>query len=339
MAEQVMLRDRPGMKVWRMGDKVIKQAYDDENWAALKNSFRFFKALRFKDVLPDLFYLDEVEHRIVMRYVEETPVKDIEWVRRQTVKLLLTLRENYIIHGDSTAPNLRLHYDNPILLDWDQAIFMHEPKPQKRPKPDAAHIWPAILAKAGDPSRVIRRWLAIREEIEYYLGWGQLVDLGCCWMDVGALAMAEGMHVTGVDDASIHSDCLEVAQGWWEKTSGSFELVHDTIANFYFEYDRRMAGTCYFPLYHDVVLLLSTWPYYVNRHGFDAGVTLLKYIKERCDILVFETQYYGDGPGIEQVKGHDDVKNLFVGVAKDVYPIVTLPVGGRDAERTTWIIR
>ena len=87
-------------------------------------------------------------------------------------------------------------------------------------------------------------------------------------------------------------------------------------------------------------LLLSVWPYLTDWYGKREAIELLEAIKAKCEILFFETQLHGDGPGPEELVTDNDVVEMLAnipGVVK-VEEIVTIPVAGRDAARTVFMV-
>jgi len=60
-------------------------------------------------------------------------------------------------------------------------------------------------------------------------------------------------------------------------------------------------------------------------------------LAKRSSQLFFETQLYGDGPGLPEHKTDDDVYKFLKQFGK-VEKLVTIPVFGRDAARSVWRI-
>lgn len=322
-----ILREREGMITYRKGDFVIKESRDLENELALRNAYRFFRALQTTPYIPT--WRSYQKGRLVYDFIEETPVTDTEVARRNVANLLQTLRDMYINHGDLTAPNFVFRDNIPVVFDWDQSIFMHEPKPQKRPKLDAYHIWPAVVDKAGDPSRVIRRWLACMPHIEYWMGWGTLVDLGTHMGDFPGMAAAQGIWSLGVDGEFIRP-CIDIAQELWSETYLHTAFLKCDIADYLNKDVSKF----------NIVMMFSTWPYIVQQHGQEKANWVLQRCINLSDIFLFETQYAGDGPGPDFITNDNDAVTYVRSVDPDIQmvPVVTLPVGGREAARTVWKI-
>lgn len=322
-----VLKDREGMLVYRDGNTAVKHARDKENIEGLRNSYRFLSKLS-PEYVPSV--VEYTGNKLAMEYIKPVEVTDTEKARRNSIKMLNHFRRKGIIHGDLTAVNIIFTHNNmPVAIDWDQSNFWSEPKPQKRPKPDAEHMWPAIVKHAGDPSRVIRRWIEVRKHIEYYLPWGTFLDLGTHQGDFVGMACAEGMTGYGVDNGQIRSDCLDTANALWK---GEFE---EDVRFILSDIDQYLQ-----PLHTNemhIGMYFSTWVYHVHDFGLQIAADTLRKAIEVCEILFFETQLFGDGPGIPQHKTIDDVYTMLSDLtSKPIEKVVTIPVGGRPAERTVW---
>jgi hypothetical protein len=321
-----LLKERVGMQIYRDGDTVVKIATDGANQEALHNSWRFLKLLEPVPYAPKPISLTGDTLR--MGFIEadtEPSLPDIEEIRMNAVKFMYHLRKVNAIHGDLTHVNFIIRNNIPVGIDWDQAIFSWEPKPQKRPNPDVHHLYTALTHLELDPSRVLRRWLNIRAwAIPYYLGWGTLVDLGTHRGDFCGLAAAEGMFATGFDNEQIRP-CIEDARKYW--------------AGFSCEFRKNQIEDISGDIRANVILLLSTWPYIVRDKSLEIAERVLRDCITNSDVFVFETQLRGDGPGPEFLKTLDDVEELLVRCgATDINQIITIPVGGRDAGRTLFAV-
>lgn len=321
--DPVILRDREGMLVYRLGDSVVKEARDEENTEALANSYRFFRALEDTPYIPEL--LGYEIGKLTYRYEEDVPVTDTEAARRNIIRMLHVFRQRHIIHGDLTRPNLLFHKGNsPVALDWDQSIFTHEPKPQKRPKSDAAHVWPAVVEKAGDPSRVIQRWIACMPHLEKYFGWGNLLDLGTHMGDFPAIASAQGLKGEGVDDEYIRP-CIQESRDMWGRYGCIF--YKEDIVSYLQQPD----------IYSEIIMMFSTWPYIVQQQGKEVADQVLQRCVDSSSVFLFETQYAGDGPGPDFLKNDEDAVD-YLSKYGETTKVITLPVPGRESSRTVWKI-
>ena len=238
--------------------------------------------------------------------------------RRNCARLLLTLKEKNIAHGDLTSKNIIVKDNSPIVVDWWQAKNLDDPTPSKRPEGDAFHLWRAAQEVSPDTSRHIRRWLAIRERV----GAGSLLDLGCADGDFCLFAASERedvlIPIIGVDkDPEAVIRMAEVCKG----VAVNYK-VRDIMKIEDFMYD--------------TVLLMSTWAYIFNRWGTGARA-LLKRITGQAGQLIFETQLYGDGPGPNFLRTDEDVYEMLRGYGS-VDRLAQIPVSGRNAARSVWLV-
>lgn len=329
----MILRKREGMLVQKdMQGKLLKESFNRKEADWLLNSWRFLQAMKGTGFTPQPIGLEipanAPEHvHVRMEFIEATPVTDKMEAFRNGLHLLLTLRQKEIVHGDLTDVNVIWRDNIPVAIDWDQSNFaICEARPQKRPKDDATHFYPVILARAGDPSRLLRRWMAVRDAISYYRGWGSFLDIGTHKGETVAMARIDGMAPIGIDNETIRP-CIHIASDWWRKYGCRFSRV-DALHYLLLESSR-----------FNIISMLSTWPYVYNKNK-EEGLTLLRECIRRSDIFIFETQLFGDGPGPELLRTKADVVKLLKDSgATSVEEAVTIPVDGRNAERTTWIVK
>ena len=321
-----ILKEREGMLIYYedVSASVVKVAKDEVNHEALKNSWRFLKALENTPYAPSPYFISADGNQLKMEHIQATPITDIELARRHAVQLLWTLQQHGITHGDLTEPNIIWRDNIPVAIDWDQSNFSHfEARPSKRPKPDSDHMIPAIIATAGDPSRVLRRWQAIKPHISYYFGWGRFLDLGTHYGDFCGLAAIEGLRPHGVDNEQIRP-CIEPSRNLWGDMGCTFEKneIPDIKYN------------------AEIAMLFSTWSYIVQDYGKPKAWQVLEDIISQSEIFLFENQLFGDGPGPSFLKDKDDVVFLLKQAgAGTIEEIITIPVEGRNAERTVWLVR
>lgn len=243
-----------------------------------------------------------------------------------SIRLLLALRDNQIRHGDLTSPNIIIRDNVPMAIDFAQSSLFSESSKEKRPEADSYHLWQFVLGQSNTAalSRTIERWQAI----QHALGcdsWcppagccdkKRLLDLGCFSGESCAMAAADGFKTFGVD---LDGDQIQIAQERWGD-SCAFKK-QDALKMKSFKYD--------------AILMLSTWPYIVQREGKKAALELLDAIVNDCGSLFFETQLYGDGPGPSFLKTEEDVAKMLSKFGTPT-PLVSLPVEGRDAKRCVW---
>ena len=270
----------------------------------------------------------------------ETPV-DMEAWRRNCVFMLAEIRARGLRHGDLKGSNIITRGNNPYAIDWQEGHLLTEPAPQKSPWSDSALLMRHIAGTYGpdgqlDTPRVARRWLTVLGALGASLNLTlplkgkSFLDLGCFQGDFVALAAAEGMVATGVDQGGFRSgeDSIEIGRKVW--TDFPFGLITFGSANINTYPVEDIA----------VTMMFSTWPYIVKDFGWERACTLLSHVIRGCEVFFFETQLYGDGPGPEQFKTDDDVALLlFNEGATTVKNIGTFPVTGRPAKRTVWEVR
>ena len=268
----------------------------------------------------------------------ETP-NDMEAWRRNCVRMLAEIRARGLRHGDLVGSNIITRGNHPNAIDWQEGHLLTEPAPQKQPWSDSALLMRHIAGTPGpdgqmDIPRVARRWgvvlgaLGANTNLTLPLKGKSFLDLGCFQGDFVALAAAEGMIATGVDAGGFRSgeNSIEIGQKLW--------------ADFPFGEIRLRRMSIYKWSGYDVVMLFSTWPYIVKDFGWDLACGLLRSIINENEVLFFETQLYGDGPGPEQLKTDDDVAALLFGEgATTVKNLGTFPVTNRPASRTIWEVR
>lgn len=273
----------------------------------------------------------------------ETPNDMEEW-RRNCIKMLAEIRARGLRHGDLVGSNIITIGNHPYAIDWQEGHLLTESAPQKQPWSDSALLMRHVAGTYGpdgqlDTPRVARRWgtvlgaLGADRDFTLPLKGKSFLDLGCFQGDFVALAAAEGMHAEGIDQGGFRSGENSIETGlkvWADFPFGKIALYVDQIVR---DSPNQWYGW-------DVVMMFSTWPYIVQDFGWERACELLHNIIERNEVLFFETQLYGDGPGPEQFKTDDDVAALlFNEGATTVKNIGTFRVTGRPASRTIWEVR
>ncbi len=265
--------------------------------------------------------------------------KDAEHWRHNLVRALATIRARGLRHGDLKGANVITRNDYPWIIDWQESHFLGDVPPQVRPKSDSYFLMQHIEATPGadglcDVPRVARRWRAVLEslgaveDVGLPLNGKTFLDLGCFQGDFVALAAAEGMVATGIDTGGFREgeDSIAIGQSiWTDFPFGDIRLHKIDVKRFTFGVD--------------VAVMFSTWPYFVDMYGFTAGIDLLRAIVEQAGVFFFETQYSGDGPGPDFLKGDEDMGHLFNTLgAGTVEPIAVFPVTDKPFDRTIWRI-
>ena len=324
-----VLKERVGMSVHRVGDTVIKAATNEHNEIALRNEARMLLTLHGLGIAPMLHdytmgWLDS--SRLIQEYIPPgQPIADIEAYRRNCVRLLYILRERGIFHGDLTQYNVHDRDNSPIALDWLQATFTHETLWEPRPRTeDVNALLSLFISRTGDPYRVARRWLAIRDTGVLVPG-DTLLDLGCHMGDFCGLAAMDGLVATGVDNNSIR-DGLTFARDYWQHGLG---MPVSFIESDVFNWVHIKPKDC------DTVLMLSMFPYLIRQRGQAVATDFLQQVRAHCRNLFIEIQYHGDGPGPEFLKNDDDCYSYLTSDACGGHPVERVST---IEGRTIWLV-
>ena len=322
-----VLKDRENLIVGRdpaHGD-VLKVTEDVETAKHLANEFRILKALELYDVAPQPLqeWHEEGMYVTYQEYIGHDPPRDLDVLLAGAVKLLSARRALNIKHGDLTAPNIRICGDMPFAIDFQESRISGEGW-DKRPEPDSFHLLSA-LQDYGDPRRVIKRWLAIRQELPASCNGLTLLDIGCHLGDLTALASAEGFNAIGVDYDSAVIDEATHRFGQLPSVCRFMHLMVDEIPKIY----KR----------GNVALVLSTYAYWTSTYGEVEAYRLLEEIIRGFDVVFFESQSVDDGPGPgffgDQLAIGAWLQS-FVSTRGTVSPVVTVDIVGRPAIRTTF---
>lgn len=302
---------------------IIKTAHDHEQYTKLRNAVRFHKALGPKGVAPQL--LVDYDTSIELEYVEDNTDRSDQGcfednLRRNAIRLLLNLKKHNVYHTDLTEYNYIPQEYRLCPVDWSEARFGWENAPNKRIGMDADWLYPSLLAHITDHNRIVRKWLAIREHIKPLRGYGTVLDLGCLYGDITAMAASEGFRVLGADNGMFDKDWKGIALELWPEVV----FVERNLAEVEYHND------------FDVVLMLSSWSHFIEQHSYADGLEVLDSILEGSKTLFFENHLFGDGPGHKNIQTEEDHLALFKGLNATAIPITTIPVGGRNFSRTVY---
>lgn len=346
LTEGKVIGGHAGLRVSRTEFGIVKEVYSDEGqageWLAMNlkgihNEARFLRILEDTGFVPRL--LEEQSDYIVQEDVGECEsVKDMQTLRRNCVRLLLAILGRLVRHQDLSFVNVIIRNDFAYAIDFQQSrLYGEEPNPQERYETDSALLWKwlAVLKNPqgiADENRIIRRWISVMASMDNSLcrisrlQGKTFLDLGCFQGDFVAMAAAEGMEAEGVDFGGFRTgeDSIEIARELWKGTPCQFTKANivDLPAS-YFE--------------RDVVMMFSTWSYIAERYGWVRAKQVLEDIIEHCGVLFFENQLWGDGPGPNALQTDEDVMGLLLSCgASGPEPLITIPVNGRDAQRTVW---
>lgn len=159
-------------------------------------------------------------------------------------------------------------------------------------------------------TRASEQWNIIRQHVDFT---GKtVIDLGCGHCDILKIALQVGAQCcVGVDkvdkELSRIGKCI-VFQANIE------EWVKDRT------------------IPYDISICFSTLPYLSNPSA------VLFWMQRHTDIALVECQYSGDGPGFKWLRGDNDMRRWLNDVGwREIQPIGTTLVKGRDRERTIWM--
>lgn len=251
--------------------------------------------------------------------------EDGERFRRSAIRSLGELYRAGVRHGNISPETVVIQGDEFYLAEdsWGSAHRIGDTAPRQAIR-DSFALADVMPQMGLDGNRVWRRWRAVLQALkaDTYrksnaspLEGKTIVDYGCGEGDFLGLALAEGMNPIGYDrDPKI----VERAVDLW----GAFAYAEDVT-----EEGAKEA---------DVALCFSTWPYIVRDYGRSVAERWLRSVVDASDVLFFETQYEGDGPGTYTAEG---IRAMFEDMNARAIELVSIPVTGRDAERTVWEVR
>lgn len=337
-----VLKHRDGLTIGRSERGTILQvATEDGTIGELKNEARILNQLKNMGIAPrllgqsgrqtgDRLVSYTIETEDVTRHAVMGALASPDERHQKAIHFLAKLNASRVIHGDLTGPNLHIRPDSEIVaLDWKEAIQRDELglRQPKRPEPDSVHLFEA-LTSWGDPRRFLRRWVAIRRHLPYDLMDTFLSDFGCHYGFFSAAAAAEGAVVNAIDYDP--SAILATRQLWKD--------IPFRNRPRWYEMDilQVMPGDERNLMYGKVALCLSTWAWMVKLQSRGLADAFMGHLSRRFELIFFETQLAGDGPGPEGFKTDDQVETYLRAFGCDVEPILTLGIEGRDAKRTVW---
>ncbi len=338
-----------GMEVHREDGVIVKRVTgggEDPNGVVWDNKASLHREAQALAVMAGSGYAPELlAVQGEYEYITQSDLGDTEpmtnehvW-RRGATRMLWTIRERGLRHGDLMGGNLIIRDNRIWAVDWQEAHLLAELPPEGlRATSDSTLLFRYLrdfksATGQADMSRIARRWLVVLKALganEHHtpglpLNRKSFLDLGCFQGDFCGAAASEGMRADGVDLGGFRSDenSLEVARKVWAGMPCRFHQQN------IFEWQSFT---------YDVVMMFSTWPYLVQDAGREAATDLLKRIIADCGTFFFETQLHGDGPGPEFLKANGDVADLLSGFGSP-QALGTFPINGRDATRTVWMVR
>ncbi len=328
-----LLKDQIHMTTHRHDGRIIKTAKDGEGMVHLSNETAFLDTMAPSGYVPKLLNFAgtvEAPTAIELEDLGDTEeVTNTDALLTHAIYLLAWLNKSRIFHGDLTAPNIIIRGNKPYAIDFSESIDLDSPptRKPKRPEPDWFHMLQAVQTH-GDPRRIIRRWLAIRESLGTASLQGKsLIDFGCHEGYMVALASANGAHALGWD--SDPSACALARQRWGRlpKTEGQFPLIIvDHGLDYFHRHDMKN---------YDIAFCLSTYPYLIQNVGEEKARLFLAKVVSTFGVLFFEAQSSGDGPGPAFWPDQKAVGE-YLTVFGHVEEVCRLKIAGREAERVTW---
>lgn len=335
-----------GMDVFRTESGILKRAYTAHSWGAIKNEYGILRHLSGTGLAPEPIEINEMDYETLQEDLGESmvPGGDEDWhsdtnpehIRHSMIRWLYRLRFPYNMrHGDSTGINVIIRNNEWIGIDWQESHALTEKAPQKQPWTDGYMCARSLRDLELDANRIGRRWMAILESVDasrhrktrpLALRGNTFVDYGCYEGDFVALAAAEGMTAYGIDLGGFHQgyDSIDGAQRLWEGMDAATFRKADILAS---DPVPAYIGMCF-----------STWPYLVGQGGREVAEAWLGEAIVASDYFYFEAQYEGDGYGLDT---EETVREMLDRLApgRKISKLVTIPVAGRNAERTVWEIR
>ncbi len=324
-----LLKDQIHMTTHRHDGRIIKTAKDGEGMVHLSNETAFLTTMAPSGYVPKLLDFAgtvEAPTAIELEDLGDTEeVTNTDELLTHAIHLLNWLRRSRIYHGDLTAPNLIIRNNKPYAIDFGESLDLDAPptRHSKRPEADWFHLLQAVEAH-GDPRRIIRRWLAMRDNfgVGPTLEDVRLVDFGSHMGYMPALAAADGAIGIGMDvDLNI---CVAAMDHWKNLDEGTVIFNHFDAMDWEPSLIEGGVGLC-----------LSLYPWLIQSHGEEEARVFLAKAVMAFDVLFFEAQSAGDGPGPAFWPDQRAISK-YLTVFGHVEEVCRLDIGGRNAERVTW---
>lgn len=239
--------------------------------------------------------------------------------------VLETLRERGLRHGDLTHFNILVHGNKPYIMDFADTRMAADPCPPKRPQSDTDLLTEALefLAKRRCAPRDYfprssARWRLLGRTIPFR---GKVVlDIACGPGDMVQRAVHAG--AARIDAVDYNPKWLSRITDWAADAGiGNITTTHDNI-NFI---DRILLADHY-----DVGLCLSVFAYLTDP------AKLFAWLRDRCDVVVIEPQYAGDGQGPAWCNGPETFREFALRTFANVELIGETHVVCFDTYRGLW---
>jgi hypothetical protein len=335
-----------GMRVERTPEGIRKTALNDHNAQAVDNERRMLLELDGLGIAPQLLEVGSdyiVETDLGDSIGDRTPdVESSERLRRQLAWLVAAMRSRNIRHGDLSCSNMIISPSGDVqAIDWQEGHLFGEKPPQATPLNDSYNVLINLRGIVNDENgtadtpRVARRWLEVLTDQVHATHLGlplrgkTFVDWGCFQGDFCAWAAVEGMNAVGVDTGGFRTgeDSIEIGRGLWDGFPfGTIDLRHGDIPTALAEWSTPI----------DISIMFSTWAYIVAERGQLEAEAVIARALELSDVLYFETQLHGDGPGWEHHRTDDEVREHLTRIGGVAEPLRAFPVTGRPASRMVW---
>ncbi len=339
-----MMKDREDVYIMLHGPMgniprhIMHLAKTEKGQAELQNEMRFLRELAPTGFVPLIIDTNEptdTEHFWPPMRVEDVgdslDISDEYLFLTHFLRFLWELKARQMEHGDLTSANIRVKDDIPKVLDWKESRFSFEhDRPTKRPEGDVYHAF-QFLAGLPDGSRHGRRVAAMLSAVSDHVHAGRpahnfadgprWLDVGCYHGDIPACAAVAGFEkVEGIDcdrSAILKAQARFPDFGIMFRTMDAIQLQEPASVN--------------------VLSCLSAYPYILNKHGdIEANHLIEKWI-DKSDIMFFECQLSGDGPGPAEFKTTRHIEEwLYERGADSVESIIEIEIKDRNTTRTTF---
>jgi tRNA A-37 threonylcarbamoyl transferase component Bud32 len=326
--------------VYRTREGILKVPRDEHNEEAVAREMMALLRLKGLNIAPAVYRYDGdglLQEDLGDTVKQPRDVAAAERLRREVAWMVAAMRSRALRHGDLTDRNWIMWADGSVkAIDFQEAhVIGIEDAPQKQPVSDSAlalRVLSNVLNDENDTAdtpRIARRWKAILDDLGAHkdltlpLVGQTLYDFGTFQGDFCAWAAVEGMYAIGYDRGGFQSgvDSIEVGREIWSGFPfGHIDLRHGDIG--------QVLAEANLP-HGDVGIIFSTWVYILHERGQLEAEAVLSRLLNLVDVLYFETQLYGDGPGWEGHRTGEDIAAHLVRIGGVPKAIATFPVTGR----------
>lgn len=321
----MVIKNRDDIRIERRNGQIIQTAKTETGVRELANERRMLDSLDKTPYVPRVYEVDQ--GKLIIEDVGDSGrIFNDDRFFLNFINMLDAFRVLGINHGDLTSGNIRVVDDVPKVIDWKESHFVFERVPDKRPEGDIYHAFD-FLAHTNDPRRIGRRFFAMwcglgvhRSQDRPYRTFGKerWLDIGCYTGAIAACAAVSGFDVHAID---ISGQSIKKANDQFGHLSIDFQVADAPLLT------TRIAV--------NVATCLSTYPYILQQHGELEAHHFVERLVTGSDVLFFETQLYGDGPGPIEFQAIEDVIGwMYDRGAYEVEPICEIPLSDRNRVRT-----